>query len=719
MATFKDGIVPVQGKLNSLSVAAGKFGCGGPGCRGGMDWLGIWGLRSPLGFEGSQLNRHVEQPSRAGVASTSYRPDIDGLRAVAVVAVISYHYGVWPFAGGFVGVDVFFVISGFLITTLIWGEIETTGTFRFQSFFLRRSKRLLPALAATLAICLVAGFLIMGPEHFEALAASTVFAATGTSNVHFWLLSGYFDSASDLKPLLHTWSLSVEAQFYLVWPMVLLACARFLPRKRALISVVLVGLVGLAAAQHFLRVDRGAVFYLTPFRVSEFVVGAAMVWVVRLLPASATAREATLILGLAMIVTAALAFNSETQFPGLAAMLPCIGAGLAIYGGEAKWSGRLLRNRGTVAIGKLSYSLYLIHWPALVFCKYYVFRDLTGSETAALLGFSLVAAGALYFGVERPFRSRARISSRAREAIRYGMLVSIVAVPAAVIWAADGMEFRAGGQRVEIPTGYDGCDYPVCYYGDPEKVDFVVVGDSHARHLYQGLKTLAADENLSFAVFHLDPYCRFLNEAAENEDLGYDCSERLDQFLEYMQSHQVRALLFAHRWRDVRNAETQTDRRVARPIEALLADEHLRSVIRAGIVLNVPEFYRNRVPQSCVAPGYLIPSEMRRCEQVETEAFYHPTRELNAAIESHLHSSMDLILDPFEALCENGNCLQKDGAAWIYSDAHHLSAAGAMRFTSHFRQALLGFMLRAVPNNPGSPAPGLRASLPSQWPDPL
>ena len=104
---------------------------------------------------------------------------------------------------------------------------------------------------------------------------------------------------------------------------------------------------------------------------------------------------------------------------------------------------------------------------------------------------------------------------------------------------------------------------------------------------------------------------------------------------------------------------------------------------------------------------------------METEAFYHPTRELNAAIESHLHSSMDLILDPFEALCENGNCLQKDGAAWIYSDAHHLSAAGAMRFTSHFRQALLGFMLRAVPNNPGSPAPGLRASLPSQWPDPL
>jgi peptidoglycan/LPS O-acetylase OafA/YrhL len=338
-----------------------------------------------------------------------YQHHIDGLRAVAILCVVFFHYGQSTFSGGFVGVDVFFVISGYLISNLILSEISDTENFDFKRFYIRRLRRLFPALLATLVFSLFFSIALLSPEQLQNYGRTLTASVFSVSNIQFWLDSGYFDNGSHSKPLLHTWSLSVEEQFYLLWPALLWFFARGRGRQSQLILLILVG--SLSFGLNYLWVNsqfdpkfRSTLFYLTPFRIFELAIGALAIFLPRMISTRRWVHEVLMATGLLMIAYAALNYSSEVVFPYTAALLPCVGALLVIVSPGSVLVGALLNNRLAVGIGLISYSLYLIHWPVLVFYEHYTFLPLDQTEYFALFTLSIVLSILMYHLIEKPFR---------------------------------------------------------------------------------------------------------------------------------------------------------------------------------------------------------------------------------------------------------------------------------------------------------------------------
>ncbi|HEV2900336.1 MAG TPA: acyltransferase family protein [Pseudaminobacter sp.] len=329
-----------------------------------------------------------------------YRPEIDGLRAIAVLIVMFFHFGVPGFSGGFVGVDVFFVISGYLITRLIYREIAATGEFRFFDFYVRRMRRLFPALACVLVVSSLSAVVVFSPEHLKGFARELMTAVPSVSNIFYFSESGYFDIDKHFKALLHTWSLGVEEQFYLAWP-VFLFLALKLGRKAFLTALIACSVTSLVAAEVW--PNRSAAFFLTPFRVFEFGIGAGLVWLEKYAKQGFFAEFAA-VGGIAMIGAAAYLLTPDSHFPGILTLVPTLGAALIIYARDAKFVGLLTNNPISVSIGKISYSLYLVHWPLFVFYYYFNYQPLTGLDRLALLATSIALAIALNRLIEEPFR---------------------------------------------------------------------------------------------------------------------------------------------------------------------------------------------------------------------------------------------------------------------------------------------------------------------------
>lgn len=344
---------------------------------------------------------------------TMYRPEVDGLRALAVVPVILFHAGFAAFAGGFVGVDVFFVISGYLIASIIVEEMRG-GTFSFATFFERRARRIIPALYAVLLVTLPLGWLFMLPDNFENLGQSVVATVGVSNNVLLWLTSGYWDLSNEFKPLLHTWSLGVEEQFYFVFPLVLLA---LVPRgKRVTLWVfAIAALASLVAAQWFVMSKPLAAFFLLPMRAWELLLGA--MFAVTCSSARPHALQlgrvgaALALLGLALILAPVFLYDSTTPFPGIAALPPTVGTLLVImFASPSNLVGRLLSWRVLVAIGLGSYSAYLWHQPLFAFIRLLSPEHPRMGVWLAALAATAVLAYLSWRFIEQPFRSRTRFS---------------------------------------------------------------------------------------------------------------------------------------------------------------------------------------------------------------------------------------------------------------------------------------------------------------------
>lgn len=248
----------------------------------------------------------------------------------------------------------------------------------------------------TFLVCFIVAFLLFSPPDFERFAGSLVYALFSLSNFYFWQEAGYFDAAAVTKPLLHTWSLAVEEQFYFIWPALLVFLLFHFRQRHAFAAIVGLALLSLACAEYLLSVDPPAAFYLLPARGVELAIGAMMVWLVRLRVRHELFHEVLLALGLALIVAAVLLYDPETPFPGVSSLVPCAGAALAIYAGRARILGLLLRNPVSVWVGRASYSIYLVHWPLLVFYGAYTFSEPTMRARIVLLIASL-ALGWLQF----------------------------------------------------------------------------------------------------------------------------------------------------------------------------------------------------------------------------------------------------------------------------------------------------------------------------------
>lgn len=428
------------------------------------------------------------------LAGGAYRPDIDGLRALAVAPVVFYHAGVSGFSGGFVGVDVFFVISGYLITTILLREIGE-GRFSYLRFYERRARRIMPALLFVLAATSAGAWLILFPDQLSDYGVHLLATLGFVANLVFMLEVGdYFSPDAEFIPLLHMWSLGVEEQFYILFPAFLAVTIRVgrLWRDGVLISVCA---ASFALALVLERIAPTYAFYFTGTRVWELGLGALLAMGYLQPRLSPWAREAAGVAGLCLIVGAVAFYSAETPFPGLAALAPCFGAALLIgVGGGDTVAGRLLSWRPLVLVGLISYSLYLWHWPILALMRVRLgVTELPVEQTAVAILAAVAFATLSWAVVERPFRLRAKTGRAAVVALSTGGAAAFAGFAAALI-AVQGAPWRLPPAVATLyAAANDGnpdrtrCfNIPAaegpCYFGPGggASADFLLWGDSHA-----------------------------------------------------------------------------------------------------------------------------------------------------------------------------------------------------------------------------------------------
>lgn len=443
--------------------------------------------------------------------SMKYRREIDGLRALAVVPVILFHAGFKPFSGGYVGVDVFFVISGYLIANIVMAEMAG-NRFSIIHFYERRARRILPALLLVVAACIPAAYALLLPSEMKEFGQSLLATMTFSSNILFWSQTGYFEGAAELKPLLHTWSLAVEEQFYLFFPLFMMLVWRW--GKVWLTAMLVVLAIGsLALAQWGALNKPIAAFFLLPTRAWELILGVLVALYLSrptLKEAPLSVRDGASLLGAGLLLYAIFGFDQRTPFPGLYALLPTVGTALIIvYCGPQTWVGKVLCSPAFVGVGLISYSAYLWHQPLFAFAKH---AGLPSHDTAlygALSVLALIMAYGSWRFVEAPFRQASRIT---RQQIAGWSLAGCgaVAMLGTLAHASDGFVDRLapedrylasvspGVYGAYVRKRFDDLQHAP-FRGDDQRLKILVVGDSFAKDLvnavYEG--PLAAQVQIS------------------------------------------------------------------------------------------------------------------------------------------------------------------------------------------------------------------------------
>jgi peptidoglycan/LPS O-acetylase OafA/YrhL len=449
----------------------------------------------------------------------NYRRDIDGLRALSVIAVILYHYQIGPISGGFIGVDIFFVISGYLITSIILKEINN-DQFSFSEFYARRIRRILPA-ALFITICtLIAAYFILLPSTYIKLGDSATYAVLGISNFYFLWNTGYFDTRADFHPLLHTWSLSVEEQFYLIWPLLIIIATRIATKWRHFLPFLigLVFIISLIISQYTVTHEPKSAFYMLHSRAWELALGGA----ITLLPTIKQKTIGTVVstIGLLFIAWPIFNLDSDSAFPGTTALIPCLGAAFIILPKRNNLVSTLLSTPLLVFVGKISFSLYLWHWPLLVMYRHYGTGHMPGNYDKALLLFaSLLLSVLTWRYLEQTFRNmkqapkRYTILSGGSAAILttlFGAYISIKSgFPERLPEPLRRVE-RLVRETVTSQNGHSNCfitsksknglqDFSnqQCISANPDKRNVLIVGDSHAAHFSKALRTLYPDVHFS------------------------------------------------------------------------------------------------------------------------------------------------------------------------------------------------------------------------------
>lgn len=340
-----------------------------------------------------------------------YRPEIDGLRAIAVLPVMFFHAGFTAFGGGYVGVDVFFVISGYLITSIILSE-KQAGTFSLANFYERRARRILPALFLVMAVSIPFAWLWLLPEDLKDFSASVASISVFLSNWLFYKQSSYFDADAESKPLLHTWSLAVEEQYYVLFPALIILLWKY-SRKQILPVLMLLALASLAYAQHRVLVNPSAAFFFLPARFWELLAGALLAFHMLRNRTPHQGSQLVGIAGLALILYAVFGFDRDTPFPSLYTLVPVAGAMLVILGASPHtYAGRLLGMKPLVAVGLISYSAYLWHQPLFVYARHLSVGEPGTLTMLGLFAASMALAYLSWRFVEKPFRNSSLVSRK-------------------------------------------------------------------------------------------------------------------------------------------------------------------------------------------------------------------------------------------------------------------------------------------------------------------
>jgi len=616
-----------------------------------------------------------------------YRPDIDGLRAIAVLAVIFHHFHPSALPGGYVGVDVFFVISGYLITRIIGQEIEQ-GRFSFRRFYLRRVRRLLPALFAVLAFVMVVGWFLLLPVDY----VSTLKAAAGTvlfgSNFVFWreLGEGYFASDAKLNPLLHTWSLAVEEQFYLIYPvLLLLGIQLFREQLRTFLFLTL--LLSLAASAFFVRSDPVAVFFLSPYRAWELLAGALLA--TARLPAVRNTWGFNLlgVAGLTAILLPAFIYAPEKTFPGLAALPPVLGAAALIYLGYNRnvVVTRLLSFRAMVFTGLISYSLYLWHWPLIVFARFVTPAPLSSGEMAILLVFSFLLAWLSYRFVETPFRTRMK-SKWIVSGLAVSGAILLIAGTAGIVQQGYKQRFSASviafdqARTPHIP--YRGCHVTeTCILGDQTVRPVIALwGDSHMLAWAPGIDQVLEKNGKSAYLFYTPACPPLLGVEVTRKSNCRARNEMVKQAI--LEEEDIHTVILSARWGlNFDNPQWFVPKQgvnIATPLEDGLLNTvtALEEMAKQVVVVGPVPVWETHVPMMIARNlAYGWPMERQSREQ------HHSSHlEFYTLIQGLADTRPGVaFVDPSESMCEV-ECEIYDGTTPYYRDEHHLSIEGAHRY---------------------------------------
>ncbi len=625
-------------------------------------------------------------------AHHQYRPDIDGLRAIAVLAVIAFHAGAAWLPGGFVGVDVFFVISGYLITGLIARHVEL-GDFSFGNFYTRRIKRLLPAyLLVSVCTLAFASWLLIPYDYLyytTSLAASWGFAA----NIFFSLLSwGYFGQRTEEFPLLHTWSLSVEEQFYFIFPLLLIVLYRY--ARRWLLPLLMLMAV-LIVAWSELQTGKVASYFLLSSRGHELLIGALTFYAsrhVRSMPAWLANLLA--VLGLAMVLSSFVLLNKFLPFPGWRSLLPCLGTALLLFAGSQRhWFSVVLSSRPMVGIGLISYSLYLWHWPIFAFLRYRQVQ-LSLSVALAAVALAFLLAWLTWLWVEQPIRRNRKLGFKAL-AIRY------YALPAAAFLAMGAWSYITQGAPQRFPADLramiasysfkrdlsQDCSVKAenyrkfdeawldqkCSFGAdrPGHAQLLLVGDSHADHFKPFVEVLARDADLK-AVYNVQGVCFPIYLPNQPGTVGNPyispvCPQHNADLLAMAGSY--RYVVLAGAWASEENPHFEQQMlhavqaiRQAGATPVIMQDNPAHEPDLSHCVL-----YRKR-GWIAADTNCSIPREKVEREQQATVAAIRRVAEKIAGT---------IILDPISVLCDAHECPTSSGNLALYKDSNHLNEHAA------------------------------------------
>ncbi|MGO7540715.1 acyltransferase family protein [Rhizobium ruizarguesonis] len=609
----------------------------------------------------------------------THRQDIDGLRAVAVIFVILYHCGfdrILP--GGFIGVDIFFVISGYLITKIILADVRD-GRFSIGNFYSRRAKRILPAVVVMYAFVMAASYFTMLPDEslrvFKSVTSSALFA----SNAYFYFTTGYFDDSSEFNPVLHTWSLSVEEQFYVFFPLIVMLASRY---GRRATGMAIAGLfaVSIIASIITVPINRSAAFYLVQYRAWELLVGSLIAGPALTKFADTRLNNVLSAIGALLICLSALLLSKTSEFPGLMALPATAGTALIIWAGPSTLVSKLLSLRVATSIGLISYSLYLWHWPIWVFSNQYGAWEHGWQLVPIALSF--IVAYVSWRFVETPFRT-----------MRYRPLVSVAAGAASIACvamlafvgqlAADQMKednpavervaefadydpskaFRSGQCFLTSNDGIEKYDRDACLALSKNQQNIALVGDSHAAHLYPGLRALSEANVIQANASGCRPTLD-----AEGEER---CIELMNyMFKEFLPSHKVDVLVLAGRW-------TKDDVKLIRKTV-----DYLSPFAKKMVVFGPVAEYKSSLPR-------LLAHSLYERQPFNAADHLVPRQHIGLDIRDALAGSGAIYISTYKTMC-NPDCVvwTKSGDP-IQFDYGHFTADGSRLLISKVKQALV------------------------------
>jgi peptidoglycan/LPS O-acetylase OafA/YrhL len=624
--------------------------------------------------------------------SIAYRSDIDGLRAVAILTVVAFHAFPEVFPGGFIGVDVFFVISGFLITSILEQEMRA-GRWSLASFYARRILRIFPALVLVLLACLIAGWHTLLAQEYMQLGKHLGLGAAFLSNIGLWWEAGYFDKVSEAKPLLHLWSLAIEEQFYIVWPLLLWLILR--SGRNAARSVATLVVVSLLLSIWWVSSDRTQAFYSPASRAWELLAGA---WLALQPQRLQLVRPRLRGLAVAFLLGATVLLNAKVPFPGVVALLPVLAAVLLIgVPPSTDWTGRVLSHPWMVALGKVSYPWYLWHWPLLSFAYIIESGQASVGLRVGLVLASLVLAALTYRFWELPLRRLPRrlvisllvvamvilgllgknIHDRhGLERIRHKNLIQLDQAS-----SQDFLDFEKQGLITEVKCGkpFKFPEREVCLLAHADKpVSAVVLGDSHAVHAFWGLAKAFDAQGLNLAVRGKGACVPVM--AAKPSAGASDCERHMEATLRDIAGDaKVRAVALVFRGRYLTAQSSLQERQdFENKLDATLAllessgkqVYYFLPVVEPGfdprLCMGALPLGR-KPPYSCVIDKN---ADDAKSEAVRTSAAHVLARWPQVRV-----------VDPNTMLCHEGRCsILQDGHS-LFKDENHLSQAGSMRLS--------------------------------------